>query len=201
MTDRKSNINSRKKLEEKAVLNSLALLNEKDEIRLMDDIKKLPVTSKNIFAECNDLVSLLTKAAFQNIAQKDPSPELKNKILSKIRSDKSTDVNSKGFGFIHADSGEWMQHPHVKGIKVKQLAFNEKKDYVMILLKVEPGTEYPPHKHNGAEECFVIEGDVYAQGRVLGPGDFHHADDRTEHEPLYTKNGCTLLLVVDPKDL
>ncbi|MCY7363196.1 MAG: hypothetical protein LH629_14190, partial [Ignavibacteria bacterium] len=56
------------------------------------------------------------------------------------------------------------------------------------------------HHHSGAEECYVISGDVYAQGTVLGPGDFHHAEGGSDHEMLYTKNGCTLLLVVEPKD-
>ncbi|MBK8550336.1 MAG: cupin domain-containing protein [Ignavibacteria bacterium] len=99
-----------------------------------------------------------------------------------------------------ADSNEWIQHPEIEGVQIKRLSVNTDKGYLMILLKAAAGAEYPAHHHSGAEECYVLEGDLYVEGKYLGPGDFHHAEGDSDHDPLRTKNGCTLLLVVDPKD-
>ncbi len=191
-----------KNTEDKIIFNSLGLLNENEKQLLKSALEDSSNIDRKIISEFNNLVSLIPKAISVRESEIAPSAKVKQNLLKKITSLKSTDANihGKGFDFIYADSDDWVRHPVIEGIKVKQLAVNKDKDYIMLLLKVAADTEYPPHHHNGAEECYVIEGDVYAEGKILGPGDFHHADGDSDHNPLYTKNGCTLLLVVDPKD-
>jgi quercetin dioxygenase-like cupin family protein len=140
-----------------------------------------------------------------------PRPEVKAKLLKRLkeldpdaRSNEGPAVphpsETKGFSFVYRrDQEGWLDHP-VKGIKFKQLAYYPGKGYAALLMKVPPGTRYPEHHHTGPEECYVIEGDLIAHGRTLGPGDFHHADAGSDHGVLYTKNGCTLFLVVDRED-
>lgn len=150
----------------------------------------------------NEIVSMLSVLLKNKPANPVPSEGVKKSLLVKIKEKKSADstIHNHGFEFIYSDSPDWIQHP-VEGIEIKKLSQNLKKGYTMLLMKVKPGTEYPSHVHNGAEECFVIEGDVVAEGKILGPGDFHHAEAGSRHGTLFTKNGCTLLLVVDNLDL
>lgn len=186
-------------IEEKIILNSLGVLNEEEKEKLKSIIKHSDDSLKREVSNFNNLASLIPRLLNKNLA---PSKNVKKKLFEKIKAKQDVDGNikEKEFGFIYADSNDWIQHS-IEGIKIKQLAFNEKSGYAMLLMKVAPGTKYPAHHHNGAEECYVIEGDVYAQGKILGAGDFHHAEGGSDHNPLYTKNGCTLILVVDPKDV
>ena len=70
----------------------------------------------------------------------------------------------------------------------------------MLLLDVAAGSRFPEHHHNSDEECYVLSGSLYACGRKIGPGDFHHADAGSDHGELWTEDGCRVLLVVAPDD-
>lgn len=156
------------------------------------DSETFSAKERKLASEYNNLTSLLPKTLGTT---KSPPGRVKKNLMKKIREKNYC----RQFDFMFDKTEEWKQHI-IKGIKYRQLAMNQKCGYSMILMKVEPGTFYPAHKHHGAEECYVIEGDLYAQGKILGPGDFHHAEAGTHHEPLYTKGGCTVMLVIDPAD-
>ena len=197
MKNNKSNTNS----EENIILNSLGLLSGKEKNDFDSNLKNLSAEEKKFVSEFSNLTSLFSKVVSNKDLESRPSPDVKDNIFRMLNSDTLNAENKSniGFEYVFADQSEWLKHP-VEGIEFKQLSYNEKKDYVLLLLRVAPDTYYPAHHHSGAEECYVISGDVYAQGKVLGPGDFHHAEGGSDHEPLSTKNGCTVLLVVDPED-
>lgn len=186
--------------EEKVILHSLGLLDKNEEDSLNLIIDNSSETERELVKEFNNLSSLFSKILPVPEIDNSKSSKIKEKLFEKINSQNKTRKNKSGFNFIFADSSEWIKHPQINGIEVKTLAANEDKGYLMILIKAAAGAEYPSHHHNGAEECYVIEGDLYVEGKYLGPGDFHHAEGGSDHEPLRTKNGCTLLLVADPKD-
>jgi anti-sigma factor ChrR (cupin superfamily) len=58
-----------------------------------------------------------------------------------------------------------------------------------------PGTSLPAHRHIGAEQLYILEGDCQVHGEVLGPGDFHLAESDTVHESTSTVNGTMFLLI------
>lgn len=182
-------------MQKDAVLNSLGLLYEDEKKMFESSVKQYTDEDKKIISEFNNLAALLPMMLNDTGKNISLSPDVKKDLMKKIE----LKNYKNNFEFIYGNSGDWFQHP-VEGIKVKQLAVNHEKNYVMLLMKVAAGTQYPPHHHSGAEECYVIDGDLYAQGQLLGPGDFHHAEGGSDHEPLYTERGCTLLLVVDPED-
>lgn len=66
----------------------------------------------------------------------------------------------------------------------------------MLLVEIGPGVAYPEHDHEGAEEMYVLSGDLRTEGRSLGPGDFLHADAGSHHRELRSIGGCTALMVV-----
>jgi anti-sigma factor ChrR (cupin superfamily) len=140
-----------------------------------------------------DEVVALALAASVDVAE--PRPEVKRLLLDRVR---ASAVRS-GFSVVRADGAEWMPHP-VPGIRMKVLALNTRRGYATLLLDVAPGTRFPPHHHGGAEECYVISGTLFSGMLRLGPGDFIHADGGTDHEELWTAEGCRVILVVPPEE-
>ena len=60
-----------------------------------------------------------------------------------------------------------------------------------ILLRLDAGASIPTHVHPGAEECFVVSGDLRDGDLDLGAGDYMRHDGGTEHT-ISTENGCLL---------
>jgi quercetin dioxygenase-like cupin family protein len=81
------------------------------------------------------------------------------------------------------------------GIRARVLAVDKARSLVTLVIRAEPGAVYPPHKHHGPEECFVISGSVVIDGRVLRAGDFHHADEDSDHGEITTTEGAEVLIV------
>jgi len=189
-------------MEERIIFNSLGLLSKEEKDILKSEINSSSGEGRYEISDFNNLSSLFSKLLIGKTKEVSPSPLVKEKLFEKInaRESEKSLKNKEGFSFLFSEESDWNQHPEIDGIKFKTLALNQFKGYLMLLLKVEPDTTYPTHRHHGAEECYVISGDVYAEGKTLGPGDFHHAEEGSDHDALYTKNGCTLLLVVDPAD-
>jgi anti-sigma factor ChrR (cupin superfamily) len=102
------------------------------------------------------------------------------------------------FHFVGRDEG-WRPHP-VPGITFKVLAVDSRTGVATLLVRAEPGTTYPEHHHTGSEGCYVLEGEVFVAGRRIGPGDFHLADADSDHDPLTTATGATVLLVCAAAD-
>jgi quercetin dioxygenase-like cupin family protein len=121
-----------------------------------------------------------------------PRPEVKQRLMDRLRE------VPHGFSFDWESSRAWRPHP-VPGIRMKVLAEDTTRGYVTLLLDVAPGARYPAHHHDGAEECYVISGSLYACGQRMGPGDFLHADPGTDHGELWTEEGCRVLLIVSPE--
>jgi quercetin dioxygenase-like cupin family protein len=95
---------------------------------------------------------------------------------------------------ITADQGEWNESG-VAGLRVKVLSVDRKRGLVTMLIRGEAGAVYPAHHHTVPEECYVIRGTVLVDGRVLRPGDFHHADADSDHGELATPTGAEVLIV------
>ena len=81
------------------------------------------------------------------------------------------------------------------GIRARILAVDKVRSLVTLVIRAEPGAVYPPHRHHGPEECFVISGSVVIDGRVLRPGDFHHADEGSDHGEITTTGGAEVLII------
>ena len=132
-----------------------------------------------------------------------PGPEVKTRLMASLAGAAATIESAAatpaGFEFRFARDSDWRPHP-VPGILMKVLAKNRERGYATLLLDVAPGTRFPSHHHDGAEECYVVSGSLFTCGRRLGPGDFVHADANTDHGELYTEEGCRVILVVPPEE-
>lgn len=104
-----------------------------------------------------------------------------------------------GLFTLRASEGNW-QETAVPGVSVKPLFVDKDRDYVTMLVRMAPGSSYPRHSHAGAEECFVLEGDLRVAGRVLRAGDYQRADATSNHGEQATDEGCLLLIVSSQHD-
>lgn len=124
-----------------------------------------------------------------------PRPEVKQRLMARVAASPDPD----GFAIHLASDDRWLPYP-VPGIRMKVLALNKRRGYATLLLDVAPGTRFPSHHHGGAEECYVVAGSIVTCGRRLGPGDFIHADEDTDHGELWTEEGAQVILVVPPEE-
>jgi quercetin dioxygenase-like cupin family protein len=120
-----------------------------------------------------------------------PSPDVRDALLARI----AAPANHT----IRAADGEWVETP-VPGVRRKILAIDRTRDRITMLIRAEPGARYPAHHHSGPEECYVIRGSLHAEGRVLRAGDFHHAEEDSDHGEHWTDEGVEVLLVASASD-
>ncbi len=87
------------------------------------------------------------------------------------------------------------------GIHVKILAKNAENDSVSMLVRLEPGTDYPGHRHAGIEELHLLHGVLKVDDRTLYPGDFIHTEADSVDHRVWSETGCTCFLVTSAKDV
>ena len=136
------------------------------------------------------LLIALARAAEQNT----PPAGARQRLIDRLRRLSSL---PPGYSVRTVDDEGWVPHL-VPGILMKVLSLNEASGYATLLLDVPAGTRFPAHHHSGAEECYVLAGSLFTCGRRLGPGDFIHADADTDHDELWTDEGCRVLLIAPP---
>ena len=86
------------------------------------------------------------------------------------------------------------------GIHVKILASNAESDSVSMLVRLDPGADYPGHIHAGIEELHLLHGILKVDDRTLYPGDFIHAEAGSGDRRVWSETGCTCFLVTSTKD-
>ena len=86
------------------------------------------------------------------------------------------------------------------GIHVKILARNAEIDSVSMLVRLDPGTDYPAHRHAGIEELHLLHGVLKVDDRTLYPGDFIHAEAGSVDHRVWSETGCTCFLMTSTAD-
>ncbi|MEK7727032.1 MAG: cupin domain-containing protein [candidate division KSB1 bacterium] len=156
-----------------------------------------------------------------------PAPDLKFKLLSAVREYEATSNRvPQKFGAETGSSmpvpaqlwkkwssnpaatdllvqrsaeGEW-EKTGVDGVEVKQLFVDDKRGYVTMLVRMQPGSSYPSHRHAGFEECLVLHGDLSVGETTLRAGDYQRAAGGSVHVIQSTKAGCSLFIVSSQHD-
>lgn len=150
-----------------------------------------------------EAASLLAEA----LPPQEPPPGLRENLLAAIRSripgpqiwNTWHPSSRRGLHVVRRDEGRW-EPVGLPGVWVKQLYSDPERDTVTMLIRMEPGSEYPSHRHGGPEQCLVLEGDLHVGDLVLNAGDFQCAPFRSTHDVSRTENGCLLLIVCSQHD-
>jgi anti-sigma factor ChrR (cupin superfamily) len=95
---------------------------------------------------------------------------------------------------LRSDEGEW-QATGFEGVSVRRLSVDNQRGTASMLVRMAAGSSYPRHRHGGAEECFVIQGDLHVAGMILHAGDYQRAASDSVHGVQSTENGCTLFIM------
>jgi anti-sigma factor ChrR (cupin superfamily) len=140
---------------------------------------------------------LLALALAEEALGPSPGADIRSRVMARVAEAGSV---PRGFSLKLAATDEWQPYP-IPGIRMRVLAVNQANGYATLLLDAQPGVRFPAHHHGGTEECYVISGSLHTLGRRLGPGDFLHADDGTDHPEMWTEEGVRVLLVVPPEDV
>ena len=82
----------------------------------------------------------------------------------------------------------------IPGVRFKALRATER-NAGTYLVRMDPGTSYPPHLHPGGEEVWVVEGTLRVGGDNLAAGDYMYTPPGGAHDAS-TKEGCTFLVIV-----
>ncbi|MBI1379971.1 MAG: cupin domain-containing protein [Planctomycetaceae bacterium] len=99
-----------------------------------------------------------------------------------------------GFAVHRADPDAW-EPTSIPGIEVQPLTVQPELRQATMLVRMAPGTAYPPHRHGGPEECFVLSGDLSVGTETeLRTGDFQRAEAGSLHPVQSTRGGCLLLI-------
>jgi anti-sigma factor ChrR (cupin superfamily) len=87
------------------------------------------------------------------------------------------------------------------GISCKLLAIDTPKDRVSMLVRLMPGVEYPPHRHAGVEELYLLHGELWIDDRKVCAGDYHRAEPGSSDDRVWSETGCMCVLMTSTRDL
>jgi len=93
---------------------------------------------------------------------------------------------------------EWQEV--APGISCKLLATDAEEHRVSMLVRLAPGTDYPPHRHGGVEELHLLHGELLIDGKTLYPGDFIRAEPGSVDHRVWSETGCTCVLITSTRD-
>jgi anti-sigma factor ChrR (cupin superfamily) len=116
----------------------------------------------------------------------DPPPALRARVLAA--------AGTPARYTVLGGEADWFDTP-LPGIQAKVLAVDKPRSLATLLIRAEPGAVYPAHRHHGPEECYVVRGSIVIDGRTLRAGDFHHADEDSDHGNITTVEGAEVLVV------
>ena len=87
------------------------------------------------------------------------------------------------------------------GISCQLLATDTEKDRVSLLVRLAPGAAYPPHRHAGVEELYLLDGELVIDDKTLHPGDYSRAEPGTGDQHVWSETGCTCVLLTSTRDV
>jgi len=87
------------------------------------------------------------------------------------------------------------------GISCNLLATDSEKGRVSMLVRLAPGTAYPPHRHADVEELYLLDGDLMINDKLLHPGDYNRAEPGTSDQRVWSETGCMCILLTSIDDI
>jgi quercetin dioxygenase-like cupin family protein len=169
-------------LEALVLADSVGALDPDERVELQARLEALTSEQR---AEVARLYDAATAVAL-NVPSLEPPARIRERLLMATREPRRYTVWAADAAWV--DTG-------LPGIRARVLSVDQARSLVTLVIRAEPGAVYPSHKHHGPEECFVISGSVVIDGRVLRVGDFHHADEGSDHGEITTTDGAEVLIV------
>jgi anti-sigma factor ChrR (cupin superfamily) len=87
------------------------------------------------------------------------------------------------------------------GLTYRVLAADTEKDRVSLLVRLAPGAAYPPHRHAGVEELYLLHGELMIDDKKLYPGDYNRTEPGTADQRVWSETGCACVLLTSTRDV
>jgi quercetin dioxygenase-like cupin family protein len=120
-------------------------------------------------------------------AELQPSDEVWAAIKARLE-----DEPFPGIVTVREEEGVWAEH--ATGIAIKTLHVDRETGVTSLLMRMEPGSRYPAHKHTGDEECLMLAGEVSFGDLTLRAGDYHLAPKGMDHAEAYSATGALVFI-------
>ena len=99
------------------------------------------------------------------------------------------------FSSADAQALPWTPSACASGVQIKNLG--KANGRAMQLVRFEPGTVFPTHRHTGPEFIYMLEGEAVQNGQRLSPGWVGIAETGTVENGFRSDTGCVFLLIYD----
>jgi quercetin dioxygenase-like cupin family protein len=87
-----------------------------------------------------------------------------------------------------------------EGISCKVLALDAERRRVTMIVRLAPGTDYPPHRHAGIEELHLLQGELMINDKKIHAGESIRAEAGTVDHRVWSETGCTCVLLTSTSD-
>lgn len=175
-------------------LKSLGLLNSEQE----QELKRLAAANPDTAAALGEWEEVASSLALSVTPVAAP-PSLKKRLMSTIRKHGDPKLVAPGLRVAFQQDAVWRSTPF-PGVSYRSLYVDPVSRMATSILKMEPGSTYPRHKHVAPEHALILEGDCFQGSVYLQTGDYQLADGDTVHEPIRTDNGCLILVMASQHD-
>ncbi|MCW5558777.1 MAG: cupin domain-containing protein [Verrucomicrobiae bacterium] len=189
------------RLQELAAGYALGALDRTDAARL----EALADSDPEIRMEVDAFLAVVS-TLLRHLAPVSPPARLREQVLARIRRTPQRPAPAQspsppapapplsGFRFLRPAEGAWTEGLH-PGTRFQVLSSDVRRRYMILIIELDPGAIYPGHDHRGAEELYLIRGDLLTEGRLMRAGDYLHSDSGTHHQDLTSPSGCQALLI------
>jgi anti-sigma factor ChrR (cupin superfamily) len=93
---------------------------------------------------------------------------------------------------VRAGTAAWLEL--TPGVSINLLRIDPETDNMTAFVRMQPGAVFAAHRHAQAEECLVIEGEIFIGALCLRAGDMHVASSGTEHAMVTSPRGALMLV-------
>ena len=128
----------------------------------------------------------------------EPPASVQQRLAQRIASDSGM-LSAGGRATRQWREPEWEEV--APGISCRLLSTDRERRRVSMLVRLAPGTEYPPHTHAGVEELHLLSGELWIDERKLYAGDYNRAEPGSSDQRVSSETGCTCLLTTSTEDI
>ena len=187
---------------ELAPLYALGMLSEPERAWVEQQVHDCPELAEEL-AEYQDAVTVIPYSA----PVETPSKHLKERLFDRLGLDTAfataadpAEVSvqpsapfvqeaSSTVRAVTSQDLKWEPHP-VPGVTTATLHIDPIKREIVGLLRADPATQYPLHRHADFEEIYMLTGDLTIGDKVYGPGDYIRSERGSAHAH-YSADGCS----------
>jgi anti-sigma factor ChrR (cupin superfamily) len=112
---------------------------------------------------------------------------LRGRMLARLR-----ELAPSGTRTVRAGDGEW--RAFAPGVSIKLLRSDAVADNVTAVIRMMPGATLAAHVHHQAEECLLLDGEIFIGTHRLSVGDMHVAATGTVHAAITSPRGALMLV-------